>query len=160
MQNEDEPQDNEYERYPELNIKTNRLMIGGILLILAGILAIFGGVFLLTLNSSDPALVTIIQMLEQTAGLTHEQALEQVQNIFLTCGIVECILSIFPILGGIAAINRKMKNIALIGGFLGVFTIGPLLFISTILSIIGLILIMTSKNEFQEPNSQEYSFEK
>jgi len=153
-------QDNGYKIFPEANIKTNRLKIGGILLIFAGMLAIFNGIFLFTLNLSDPSITALIQTFEQMQGQTHQQALELLQTSLIICGIVEWVLAIFTILGGIAALKKKMKNIALIGGFLGVFTIGPIFFISTILSIIALALIMTSKNEFQESISEENSFEK
>jgi uncharacterized membrane protein (UPF0136 family) len=152
---ENQSQGKGYDTFSQPIVTTNRLMIGGVILILAGILAIAGGALMFTLNASDPSLVTTIQTLEQMGGLTHQQALEQAQAGFTICGITECVLSVFTILGGIVALKRKMRNIALIGGILGVFTIGPIFFISTILSVIGLVLIMTSKNEFQRSFSEE-----
>lgn len=147
---EDQTQETGYDTFPQPSIRTNRVKLGGILLILAGFLAIFGGVLMLTLDASDPAFATTIQTLEEMGGLTHEQAIEQAQASFVICGAIECILAVLTILGGIMALKRKNRNIVLVGGILGVFTIGPILFVSTLLSIIGLILIMTSKNEFQQ----------
>lgn len=146
---ENKPQGNGYNTFSQPAGTTNRLPIGGIFLILAGLLAIVGGALMLTLDASDPSLAQTIQMIEQMGGLTHQQALEQAQAVFTICGVTECVLSIFAILGGIFALKRKMKTVALVGGILGVFTIGPIFFISTILSLIGLILIIMSKNEFQ-----------
>jgi hypothetical protein len=146
---ENQSQGDGYDTFSRPIVTTNRLMIGGVFLILAGILAISGGALIFTLNASDPSLVTTIQTLEQMGGLTHQQALEQAQAGFAICGVTEFILAIFTILGGIVALKRKMKTIALIGGILGVFSIGPIFFISSILSLVGLIFIVTSKNEFQ-----------
>jgi hypothetical protein len=70
-------------------------------------------------------------------------------SILLFCAVIGFIFSIFSILGGILAIERKHWMFAIIGGFFGILTLGPL-FSSSIFSLIGLILISRSKKEFIE----------
>jgi len=65
----------------------------------------------------------------------------------IICGTIGCILSAFPILGGIVTLKRKLRGLALVGSLVGLFLIGPV-FVSSILSLIGLILIVKSKKEF------------
>ena len=77
-----------------------------------------------------------------------EISIEQLQSILMACATIGVILSIFPILGGIFALKSKMWGIALVGGILGLFTIGPV-FISSILSLIAIILLAMSRGEFQ-----------
>jgi hypothetical protein len=144
------PSGNSYDSYSQPTGKIGRLRMAGVLLILAGLLGLFGGAMMLTLDASDPSLAQTIQTIVTMTGVTHEQALEQAQTVFTICGVMEIVLSIFPILGGVVALQRKMKMVALIGGILGIFTIGPIYFISTILSLIAVFLIATSKGEFQQ----------
>jgi len=73
---------------------------------------------------------------------------EKVKDFYTICGTIGCILSVFPILGGIVTLKRKMRGLALVGGLIGLFMIGPL-FASSILSLIGLIFVGLSKEEFQ-----------
>lgn len=143
------PTDNPMDNYHQSPDTTHRLKIGGIFLIIAGLTAITGGILILAIDASDPLFSPTIQSIMQIGGVTHQQALDQVRTILTTCAVVEFILATFTILGGVVALQRKKKSIALIGGILGIFTFGPILFVSTIMSIIGLIFILTSKNEFQ-----------
>jgi len=68
------------------------------------------------------------------------------ESILYVCGALIAIFSIFAILGGIMALQRKMWALALVGSILGIFSWGY--FISSILCLIGMILIAVSKNEF------------
>ena len=56
------------------------------------------------------------------------------------------IISIPALIGGIFCLLRKYRFIAIIGAFFGIFSIG--FFIGTVLSIIALILILTSREDF------------
>ena len=114
--------------------------IAGILLIIAGVLALISWISVITMDVSMID-VSVFQELDSTITL------EQIQEILVICGTIGCILSIIPILGGILALKRKLWGIALAGGIVGLFTIGPI-FASSILALIGLILVATSKKEF------------
>ncbi len=56
------------------------------------------------------------------------------------------ILSIPPLIGGIFCFMKKYRIIAIVGAIFGIFSVG--FFIGTILSIVALILILTSGEDF------------
>jgi len=72
---------------------------------------------------------------------------ESIKELLIICGSIGFFFSIFTILGGIMSLKKQMWKMALFGGILGIFSIGPL-FLSSILSAIGLILISASRKEF------------
>lgn len=121
--------------------KSSTPMIAGILLIIAGVLALLSWVSVIMI---DVSIIDISMLQEVDPTITPEQ----IKNLLVTCGTIGCILAIFPILGGILALKRKLWGIALAGGILGLFIIGPL-FLSSISALIGLILIVLSRKEFQ-----------
>lgn len=133
-------------------------MIAGILLILAGLIGLITWVssLLIDVNTIDPS---ILEQLQQS-GI--EITVEQIETFLSICATIGIILSIFPLLGGVLALKRKMWGIAIVMSIIGLFTVGPI-FASSILALVGLILIAISKNEFQhksdnEPPIDEYSY--
>lgn len=79
---------------------------------------------------------------------SHEQdVMSEVNRILYTCSIVIVVLSVFTMLGGVFALKRKHFGVAVIGAVLGIPALG--FFIGLILSIIALILIVISRNEFR-----------
>jgi len=121
--------------------KISKPLIAGILLMIAGVLALISWISVITMDVSMIDM-SVLQELNPTITL------EQIQEILVICGTIGCILAIISILGGILALKRKLWGIALAGGIVGLFTIGPI-FASSILALIGLILVATSKKEFQ-----------
>jgi hypothetical protein len=81
---------------------------------------------------------------EYTIG---ELTSNSIKELLIICGSIGFFFSIFTILGGIMSIKRQMWKMAFFGGMLGILSIGPL-FLSSIFSIIGFVLIIMSKNEF------------
>jgi len=124
------------------NETTPKPLIAGILLIIAGLLGIITWITALTFDISmlDPSLF-------QTQNVTITPA--QIESMINICASVGIVLSIFPILGGILAIQKKLWGGALACSIISLFIIGPL-FLSSILGVIALILIATSKNHFQK----------
>ena len=119
--------------------------IAGILLIIAGILALVYWIQFLLLD------ITILESyidIDQLQQLDPTITIEQIVEILNTCAVIGCVLSIFPILGGILAIKKKLWGISLVGSIIGLFTLG-IFFTSSILSLISLILLIISKKEFQ-----------
>ena len=111
--------------------RTGLPIAGGALLLIAGIIGlIMWGSFL----AVGATLVGI-------PGLPVD-----VGGIFAICGAIGIIFSIFPLIGGIFAIQRKMWGLGIAGGVLGIFSIG--FFIGSILALIGLILVAVSRREF------------
>jgi hypothetical protein len=129
--------------YPEQNQQpinpSSRPLIAGILLIIAGLLGLFTWSMALALDSS---------MLQNVLPADSPISIEQLQSILVTCGIIGCILSIFALTGGIVAIKRKAWGLAIVGGILGLFTIGPM-FLGSIISLVSLILVAISRKDFQ-----------
>lgn len=117
--------------------KTAIPIVGGALLIIAGILAIILWGALIALGSAFGA----------GLGLVDPAAGGLLSGIILICGSIGVILSIFTLVGGVMAVQRKMWGLALTGAILGIFTIG-LYALSSILSIVGLILIAVARKEF------------
>ena len=65
------------------------------------------------------------------------------------CSIILVIFSVFALLGTITCLRRRNLDIAGVGSILGIFSFGFLM-IGSILSIIAFILIMMSKEEFED----------
>jgi hypothetical protein len=114
-------------------------LVAGILLIGAGLLGLFTWTSALALDSS---------MLQSVLPPDAPITIEQLQSILVTCGIIGCILSILALTGGIVAVKRKAWGLAIVGGMLGLFTIGPF-FVGSVMSLIGLILVAISRKDFQ-----------
>ena len=111
--------------------KTWKPMVGGILLVIAGVIAVV-----------EWALLTAVL----AAFLSF---IPGVSGIVFVCGAIGVIFGLIALLGGIMAIRRRMWGIAMVGSILGLFTIGFAVFFETsILSLIALILIAMSKKEF------------
>lgn len=127
----------------EENKKTSsKPMIAGIFLIIAGILSLLTwfSVLLFDFSTIDPSIIQ-----QQGVNIT----IQQIEMIINTCATIAVILTIFPILGGFFSIKRNKWALSLLGSILGLFIIGPI-FISSILSLISLILIILSKEEFNQ----------
>ncbi len=127
----------------EGNRKTSsKPLIAGIFLIIAGILSLLTwlSVFLFDFSTIDPSIIQ-----QQGVNIT----IQQIEMIINTCATIAIILTIFPIIGGFFSIKRNKWALAVLGAILGLFIMGPI-FISSILSLIGLILIILSKEEFNQ----------
>ena len=125
--------------------KNSYPLIAGIMLIIAGILGIINWIQTFTLDVTTlGSLFDINQIQEIYPQITYEQILGFLQ----TCAIIGIIISVFPILGGLLAIKKKLYYIAVTGSIIGLFSIGIML-TSSLLSLIALILLIISKKEFQ-----------
>jgi hypothetical protein len=119
--------------------------IAGILLIITGFCAIIFWIQFLTLDSATiESIIDISQFQQINPSITNEQII----GFLNTCAIIGCIISFFPILGGILALKLKLWGIAITGSIIGLFSLG-MLFTSSVLSFIALILLVISRKEFQ-----------
>jgi hypothetical protein len=138
--------------YPDQNQQptnpSSKPLIAGIFLIIAGLLGIFVWSMALAFDASqlDPSMLQ--NVLPADSPISIEELQSMLQSFLLTCGIIGCILSIFTLVGGIVAVKRKAWGLAIVGGILGLFTIGPL-FLGSIMALIGLILVVISRKDFQ-----------
>jgi hypothetical protein len=129
--------------YPDTNQPpkppSSKPLIAGIFLIIAGLLGLFTWASAIALD---------ISMIQNVLPAESPISAEQLQSFLTTCGIIGAVLSIFTLAGGIVAMRRKAWGLAVIGGILGLFTIGPVL-LASILALIGLILVIISRQDFQ-----------
>lgn len=119
--------------------------ITGLLLIIAGILAImnWASIYLLDINTLS-SYYDIKQLQQVYPDITSEQFLSFIK----TCAVIGFVISIFPILGGILALKRKMWGISVACSIIGLLSIG-ILFTSSIFCFIAIIILFISKKEFQ-----------
>lgn len=125
----------------------SKSMIAGVLLLVAGVLSIF---FWLQFFSLDATTLESLVDIQQLQSIDPTLTPEKLVDFLSTCSIVGCILSIFPILGGLLALKKKMWGISLACSIIGLFTLG-LFFTSSGFSLIALILLIISKQEFYKP---------
>jgi hypothetical protein len=133
---------------PPIQPSSNKIsisLIAGIFLIIAGVLAIMFWIQFFTLDASTLESIIDTSQLEQ---LNVDLTSDQIIDLLNTCAIVGIIISIFPILGGVLAIKKKLWGIALVGSIIGLFSLGMLL-TSSGLSLISLILLIVSRKEFE-----------
>ena len=127
---------------------SSKPLIAGIFLIIAGLLGILIWSMALAFDPSDLDPLMLQNTLPADSPISLEQLQSMIQSILLTCGVIGCILSVITLAGGIVAVKRKTWGLAIAGGILGLFTIGPF-FLGSIMSLIGLILAIVSRKEFQ-----------
>jgi predicted nucleic acid-binding Zn ribbon protein len=118
--------------------KTVIPVIGGVLIILAGLMGLAMGGILVAIDVDDL----------DTYGVDVTGVTDMVEDILTACGIIAIIVSLIVLLGGFFGVMRKHWGIAIVGAVLGLFVIGPF-FLGSVFSLIGLILVAVSRKEFE-----------
>lgn len=114
-------------------------IVGGVLILLAGIMGlILGAIFLMAAGEVD----TLGDWGVDVAGAT-----DWLEDILTVCGIIFIVLGLIAVLGGVFGVMRKHWGIVLLGGILGLFCIGPYM-LASVFALIGLILVAVSKKDF------------
>jgi len=70
------------------------------------------------------------------------------KNLFLTCGVLILVFSLFAFIGGIFAFKRNNYWLALLGSVFGMFALGA--GIGFVFSLIALFMLLLSRNEFDQ----------
>ena len=139
--NDNPKNDLNFEPYAKKNTSDSKPLIAGILLIIACVISIV---------IWAPVLLIDIDVLEQVVDLSQMQeidpsfTLQDFKNLMSTCALIEIVVSIFPLLGGVLSIGKKLWGIALAGSIIGLFTI-----FGSIPSLIAMILLIISRKEFE-----------
>ena len=119
--------------------KTILSLVGGILILIAGIMGLaMGAIFLVAANNVD----TLADWGVDVAGVG-----DMLSDILTACGIIIIVLALIVVLGGFFGVMRKHWGLVILGGVLGLFLIGPYM-LASILSLIGLVLVAVSKKDF------------
>jgi hypothetical protein len=116
---------------------TNKSHIGGILAIIAGALAVLGGLLLIAVTP------VIQEYINENPGEYYEYA-DFIAVFYIVCGIIGVILGGLGVAGGTLAITRKSFGMALTGAIAGIFTFLPL-------GIAATVLMAMAKDEFNKP---------
>lgn len=116
-----------------------RPFYAGVLLVLAGLIGIAMAVSVFV-NKDQ-----IVSEAERIYG----QAIPGAEGIVLALGVAWAIIGIVTIVGAYFSFQKKHYSIAVIGGVMGLFTGGLFLFEGSIMGLIALILILTSRAEFR-----------
>jgi hypothetical protein len=101
---------------------------GGVLILIGGILALLYGGFITAIGGA----------MSYVPGAGA---------VFAICGAIMLIFGLIALLGGIMALQRRSWGVALVGAIFCMISVGPV-FISSILGLIGLILIAIARPEF------------
>ena len=126
-------------------------MIAGVLLIIACLLAFVGAgqIFFFDLDALD------IEGILEDEDVDGEIDTGLVETVLNVCGAIFLVIGIFLLVGGVFAIKRMNWGIALVASIVGLFSIGPF-FLGSILSLVALVLIYMSKDEFKGKGKDEY----
>jgi len=117
----------------------------GFLLIIAGAVALMNWLSVFSLDINNLSSYYNISQLQQVyPNITEEQFL----GFIKTCATIGLVISIFPILGGVLALKRKMWGISVACSIIGLLSIG-IFFTSSLFSFIAIIILFISKKEFQ-----------
>jgi len=100
-------------------------VIGGILILIAGVLGVFWGLLLMA---------SIASIGDYDAGGST------------CCSGLFCLFGLIAIAGSFSAIGRNSVTFAVIGGVFGILSLG--FFIGALLALIGVILVAIAHNEF------------
>ena len=108
------------------------LTVAGVLLVVVGVIAVGTGIIYLMGSS----------VIASLGGV-------DVSGLLCFCGAIEMLLGIGAMAGGIFSIKREKFTLCILGAVVGLFSLGPV-FIGSILSLIALILIAVSRDEFAD----------
>lgn len=123
--------------------KSSYPMIGGILLLISGLIAL---VYWLYVRTNVDLFISMMDI-SYLQSLDPNITIETIKETLVLCGTIFAVIAIFPILGGVLALKKKLWGVVLACSIIGLFSIG-IMFSSSILCIIALLLIATSKKEF------------
>ena len=104
-------------------------------------------VAMVALGAVDMGLGMLDEYLVEDPTGTATGMVDMVQNIITICAVIFLIFALLALLGGIMSVMRKSWGFAMMGAIFGIFTLGPYA-VGSILSIVALILILISKDEF------------
>jgi len=125
---------------PPMKPRTSKPVIGGALVILAGILALSMGVLYIVLEPSD------LETWGYSPVSEADMSLSEVADILGMCGIIEIVIGLVAIAGGAFALMRRNFGLAIAGAVVGMIGVGFL--VGGLLGLIGLVLIAISRSEF------------
>ena len=117
--------------------KSVKPVLGGLLILIAGLLAVSMGMIFLVLDVND---------FQDSMNLPEGMTWQDFQGVMTVCGVVCIVAGLVAVLGGVFGLTRKHFALVILGGIFGMIGIG--FAIGSVLAIVGLILVAVSKSEF------------
>jgi len=124
--------------------KVSKIVVAGVLLILSGVINV---IFWIPFFFIDTTTLNTMINITQFKQINPDITIEQIHGFFTVCATIGVIITVFPILGGVFSLKRKMWGLCLACSVIGVFTFIPSV-IAGILSLIAMVLLLISKKEF------------
>ncbi len=124
---------------PPMKARSAKPVIGGVLIVVAGLLAFGMGLLYLALDVSD--------LEDYGVTMPPEMTSEELQDVMVVCGSLLVVFAVIAIIGGVFALQRKHFGLAIAGSIFGLLGLGFL--IGSLLALVGLILVAISRDEFE-----------
>ncbi len=116
-------------------------VIGGVMILLAGIAALAMGGMMMALDTQD--------LQDVWSGLEGvDLTLSELEDIAFACGAVAVVFGIIAVLGGLFAVMKKHFGLAVVGGIFAIVGLG--FGVGSVLGLIGLILVAVGKSSFSK----------
>ncbi len=132
--------DYRYVAAPLAKQRSSKPVVGGALIILAGILALTMGMFLMVIGPED------VEAWGYSPSSGTDPSISELVDMAGTCGAISIVMGGVAVIGGIFAVTRKNFALAIVGGILGMLGMG--FAIGAVLGLVGLILVAMSRKEF------------
>lgn len=125
--------------------ETMKPVIAGVLLIVVAVMGLI--VAMVFMGAVDIGLGVFDEYVAEDPTGEVSGMVDMVQSLLMVCGIIFMVFALLAMLGGIMSLKRKSFGFAIVGAIFGIFTLGPYA-LGSILSIVALVLILLSKDEF------------
>lgn len=122
-------------------------LIAGILLIFTGFVSIAG--WILFKNTDVSLLGNLLKQIQETVP---SYTMQDLKNFISVCSLIGIVVSVFPILGGILSVKKRLWGVALTSSIIGLVVIIPVI-ILIFLPLISMILLIVSRKEFKKSSS-------
>jgi len=119
----------------EFRQPSNLIWFGGTLILMSGLLGVISGLYSLI----DP---------DTMVSIYTEVGIPFSADTIMVLGAVSLIFGLVAVVGGVMALRRRAWAIAVVGGLLGTLAMGTI-FLGSIMGLIGLMVIVTSKRFFE-----------
>ena len=126
---------------PPVKKTSSKPVIGGVLTIIAGLMALVMAVSFLLIAATD------IERLDSSMWSDTELTPADLENILEICGAISIVFGAIAIVGGVIALTRKHFALAVVGAVFGFLGMGFI--IGGVLGLVGLVMIILSKSEFE-----------
>ena len=116
-------------------------VIGGVLILIAGLAALGMGVMFMALDAHD------VQEMMVDLG-EYDISFSELEEILSVCGAMVAIFGVIAVIGGAFAIIRKHFGLAVVGGIFAILGMG--FGVGAVVGLVGLILVAVGRSSFNK----------